>query len=206
MTFIKTQLVRMCLACLFISCTLFSEAQEWSLSKEKDGVKVYTRKIDGWGLKEYKAVVEIKTDLESGLMAYKDPTQRKKWMSDRVAKVGNIKEYNDDFIMTYNLGKAPWPVSDRDQVSLVKFSKPSDDVILADVEACEMCIPKIDGVVRVPRSKGYWRFEDIGNGEVRITTQMVADLGGSVPDWVVNSFIVSGPFDTLTSLKSYLEK
>jgi hypothetical protein len=66
-------------------------------------------------------------------------------------------------------------------------------------------IPHKQGIVRVPRTKGHWKFTDLKNGTIKIEQQSVADLGGSVPDWVVNSVIVEGPFDTLKGMRDLLE-
>jgi hypothetical protein len=67
-------------------------------------------------------------------------------------------------------------------------------------------IPKKEEFVRIPRSEGFWIFEDQGNGTIKVVQQSVADLGGSVPDWAVNSSIVEGPYDVLLALKNVLEQ
>ncbi|WMX16587.1 MULTISPECIES: hypothetical protein [unclassified Aureispira] len=181
-----------------------SHAQStWKVAKEKNGVKIETRFIDGWSIKEYRATVYIKTTLEKAVEAYRDPVQRKAFMA-RSIEVSNLKENSKTDIITYNLGNAPWPVADRDNITHSVFTKTGNQVKVT-MKSLPDYIPKKDGIVRVPRSKGYWLFIDQGNGIIKVVQQSVADLGGSVPDWLVNSTIVEGPYDVLLALKRMLE-
>ena len=178
-------------------------AQTWKLAKDKNGVKIETRFLDGWNIKEYRATVYIKTTLEEAVEAYRDPVKRKSFMA-RSLEVSNLKENSKNDIITYNLGKAPWPVSNRDNITHSVFIY-SPRQVRVTMKALPNYIPEKEGIVRVPRTKGHWLFTDQGNGTIKVVQQSVADLGGSVPDWVVNSTIIEGPYDVLLSLKNILE-
>lgn len=175
----------------------------WKIAKEKNGVKIETRFIDGWSIKEYRATVYIKTTLDEAVEAYRDPVKRKSFMA-RSIEVSNLKENSKTDIITYNLGNAPWPVADRDNITHSIFIKKGNQVKVT-MTSLPNYIPEKDGIVRVPRTKGHWLFIDQGNGIVKVVQQSVADLGGSVPDWLVNSTIVEGPYDVLLALKGILE-
>jgi len=175
----------------------------WKVAKEKNGVKIETRFIDGWSIKEYRATVYIKTTLDEAVEAYRDPIKRKSFMA-RSIEVSNLKENSKTDIITYNLGNAPWPVADRDNITHSIFIKKGNQVKVT-MTSLPNYIPEKDGIVRVPRTKGHWLFIDQGNGIVKVVQQSVADLGGSVPDWLVNSTIVEGPYDVLLALKGILE-
>lgn len=191
------------LACIFSGNSNLS-AQAWKLAKDNSGVKVETRFIDGWNIKEYKATVYIKTSLAKAVDAYRDPIKRKKFM-ERSIEVSNLKVVSKNEIITYNLGNAPWPVLDRDNITRSVFSQPKSNQVKVTMTSLPDFIPHKKNIVRVPRTKGYWLFTDMGNGQIKVIQQSVADLGGSVPDWVVNSTIVEGPYDTLLALKKMLE-
>ncbi len=180
-------------------------AQEWDLAKDKNGVKIETRFIKGWSIKEYRATVYIKTTLAKAVDAYRDPVKRKKFM-ERSIEVYDLKKVSKDEIITYNLGNAPWPVLDRDNITRSVFSKPKSNQVKVTMTSLPDYIPHKDNIVRVPKTKGYWLFIDVGNGKVKVVQQSVADLGGSIPDWVVNSTIVEGPYDTLLALKNMLQQ
>jgi len=186
----------------FISQTAKAQGS-WKVAKEKNGVKIETRFIEGWSIKEYRATVYIKTTLEEAVEAYRDPVKRKSFMA-RSIEVTNLKETSKTDIITYNLGNAPWPVSDRDNVTHSIFIKKGNQVKVT-MKSLPNYIPEKEGIVRVPRTKGHWLFIDQGNGIVKVVQQSVADLGGSVPDWLVNSTIIEGPYDVLLGLKGILE-
>lgn len=190
---------------LFLLITSASiQAQSWKLAKDKNGVKIETRFIEGWSIKQYRATVYIKTTLDKAVEAYRDPVQRKKFMN-RSLEVSNLKENSLDDIITYNLGDAPWPVVDRDNITHSRFYR-SPKQVKVTMKSLPDYIPEKKGIVRVPRSQGYWLFTDMGDGTIKVVQQSVAELGGSVPDWVVNSTIVEGPYDVLLGLKKLLEQ
>lgn len=189
---------------LCLLCLSSVQAQSWKVAKEKDGVKVETRFIDGWSIKQYRATVYIKTTLAKAVESYRDPVQRKKFMT-RSLEVSNLKENSRDDIITYNLGDAPWPVVDRDNVTRSRFYW-SPNQVKVTMTSLPDYIPEKKGIVRVPRAEGYWLFTDMGDGTIKVVQQSVAELGGSVPDWVVNSTIVEGPFEVLSAMKKLLEE
>lgn len=178
-------------------------AQSWKLAKNKNGVKIETRFLEGWSIKEYRATVYITTTLEEAVESYRDPVKRKSFMG-RSLVVSNLKENSKNDIITYNEGKAPWPVSNRDNITHSLFIY-SPRQVRVTMNSIPDYIPEKEGIVRVPRAQGYWLFTDQGNGTVKVVQQSVADLGGSVPDWVVNSTIVEGPYEVLLGMKKVLE-
>lgn len=181
-----------------------TNAQTWKLAKDKNGIRVETRFIKGWSIKEYRATVYIKTTLEEAVETYRDPAKRKSFMT-RSLEVVNLKVRSKNDIITYNLVKAPWPVSNRDNITHSIFTY-SPNQVRVTMTSIPDYIPEKKGVVRIPRAKGHWLFTDQGNGTIKVVQQSVADLGGSVPDWAVNSSIVEGPYDILLALKNLLEK
>ena len=124
----------------------------------------------------------------------------------RSIEVSNLKTISDSEIITYNLGDAPWPVADRDNITRSVMSKPKAGVVLITMTSLPDFIPEKKGIIRVPRTEGHWKFTDMGDGTIIVEQQSVADIGGSVPDWLVNSTIVEGPFDTLRDMRTLLEK
>lgn len=191
---------------LLFGTTSFMFKSSWELQKGDNGVQVYTRSIEGWDINEYKATTKIKTTLDKVVEAYRYGENRAKWMSKRATGIKNLKEISKDKIYTYTYADAPWPVSDRDQISLVEYTYPKEGVVVAKLTCVPDYIPVKSGVVRVARMKCHWKFEDLKNGYVQVTTQAVADPGGSLPTWLINANIVSGPHETLSGLRKYLEK
>lgn len=182
-------------------------AQNWSLAKDKNGVKVYTRKIDGWGIKEYKATMTIKASLKKVIGTLKDVPGRYKWLHNTV-EIREVARPNSDVIAVYNKVDAPWPVADRDNITQFSFSYPSSTTARIDMTVIKTHpkAPIYDGIVRVDRLKGHWSLKDKGNGYVEVIQQCAAEPGGSIPDWLANSAVVDTPYNTMYNLKTYIEK
>ena len=64
--------------------------------------------------------------------------------------------------------------------------------------------PKKEDLVRIPSIKGYWLFEKLGAQKTKITYQVLANPGGSIPSWIANAGTVDSPFNTLKSLRKRL--
>jgi hypothetical protein len=107
----------------------------------------------------------------------------------------------------YMENSAPWPVSNRDGVYRFSFGHTEEGgsrAVIVRVQAVPDYIPARKGKVRVPRSDGFWKVGPTATG-VRVTYQMHADPGGSIPAWMANSASVSSPFNTLKNLRAYLQ-
>jgi hypothetical protein len=180
-----------------------SWSQSWSLAKDKDGIKIYTRKIEGWGIKEFKGVITFQAPFKDVVNAIKDVAKHDQWQHD-TKNTKLLKSVGDNEIYGYSVVDAPWPVADRDNVTQYKIRQESPKVICIDMQAAAGIHPEVSGNVRVKRMKGQWRVEDKGNGLVEVTQQAVAEPGGSIPDWLANSSVIDAPFGTLKGLKFYL--
>ncbi len=188
----------------FISTVV--SAQSWSLAKDKNAVKVYTRKIDGWGIKEYKAVFSVKASLKKVVRILKDVPGRYNWLHNTV----EIREIarTPDAVSFYNLVDAPWPVSDRDNITTFSFVQLNPTQVRVNMKLLKTHTkaPVYDGIVRIQKMKGYWLLTDKGNGIVEVLQQCVAEPGGSIPDWLANSAVVDTPYQSMYKLKKYIEK
>ncbi|CAA6808631.1 MAG: Lipid-binding START domain-containing protein [uncultured Aureispira sp.] len=188
------------------SIALVSKGQNWDLAKDKNGVKVYTRKVDGWGIKEYKVTMNIKTSPSKIIAALKDVPGRYKWAYNSI-EIREIERPNREEVAIYNKVDAPWPVADRDNITRFKFSYPSATLTRVDMTVIKSHAkaPVYEGIVRIERLKGHWLIRDKGNGWTEITQQCVAEPGGSLPDWLANSAVVDNPYNSMYNLKQYIE-
>ncbi len=178
-------------------------AQAWELEKDKEGIQVFTRKIEGYAIKEYKAIIQLKTTIEKLTNLLKDHENLKTWfvkcpVSKRLKKVSEEEYY------VYFLNDAPWPVSDRDNITKMTFELLDNGTQLIHLKGVPDYLPEKSGIVRLPRMQAKWMFEPEANGTVKITQQVLADLGGNIPGWLVNFAIVEAPFETLDNLRKQL--
>ncbi|MCO5247804.1 MAG: START domain-containing protein [Chitinophagales bacterium] len=185
---------------------LMSAQNTWTLEKDKDGIQIFNRKMDGTKLKEYKGVMKIKAsvdDVVKVLTNYK--------MHDRFiykAKQGSVEllKKNRNEFYTYMIISTPWPAANRDIVTRYYLKpKSKDGSVIIEVSSVEGMKPVQSKIVRVEDMKGYWKIQDLSNGYVEVTHQAYSKPGGSVPEGMANSASVSAPFDMLNDLRKILE-
>jgi len=64
--------------------------------------------------------------------------------------------------------------------------------------------PEQDGKVRVKRSRVNWHVTMPKPSTIHVIYTLEADPGGSVPAWLVNSFVEKGPYESFKKLKTLL--
>ncbi len=190
---------------LFLLLMLFSIdyqliAQDWHLEKDKAGIQVFTRKVEGYAIKEYKAIVTLKTTIDDLVALLKDHENLKSWFV-KCPESTRLKKVSEDEYYVYFLNDAPWPVSDRDNITKMTFEKLANGTQLIHLKGEPDYLPKKSGIVRLPRMQAKWMFERQADGQIKVTQQVLADLGGKVPGWLVNFAIVEAPFETLSNLR-----
>ena len=192
---------------LFISM-MFCEntvAQSWDLAKDKNGVKVSTRKIEGYTLKEFKGETIVKASSDKVLTMLKNIEGYVNWMPDcKESKA--LKKVSETEFYQYTVTDAPWPVTDRDNVAHMKISDKGNGEYHIALKGSPDYIAKNSDYVRVPQLKASWQIIPQSNGGTKVVYQGLASAGGSIPDWLANSFVVDTPFETLVNLNKKLSK
>jgi hypothetical protein len=180
-----------------------SEKKEavWTLVKNKKGVKVYTRKVDGIDFKEFKGVITLKTSLTSLVALVGDTEGLPDWI-ENCAKVQLLKRVSEKETYAYTLSKAPWPVMDRDAVVHNVLSQDNDTLVITVKQTGkpDHIKPK-KNIIRVKRIEGFWQFTPQEDGTVQVVYQVLSDPSGALPAWLVNSSVVSQPYKTLLKMK-----
>lgn len=176
---------------------------EWTLKKDKDGVKIYTRPVEGSALKEFKGVVNIRTTAQAAKALILDLESYTEWQHNCIqSKILHINNEND--IYGYSLTDAPWPVQDREAIVRTQVSE-KEGIITLKMTCTPDYIKANDGVVRIPTMNGFWRITPLKDGMVEVLQQVHASPGGRIPDWLANSAVVDTPFQTLLNMKRRLE-
>ena len=93
-------------------------------------------------------------------------------------------------------------IRDRDLVNVLEFNynqKAKEMKILVRAESDLM--PEKDDFIRIDKSDGFWFLQQTDSNLTQVTFQMHTEPNGTIPAWLVNSFVVDAPFDDLTALK-----
>jgi regulatory protein YycH of two-component signal transduction system YycFG len=100
----------------------------------------------------------------------------------------------------------PWPITDRDLVmKMVKEKNKNGSIKYIRTNAPDK-FPLDKDFMRIQEAGGEWLLEPLSEHQSKLTYQFYADPGGSLPAWLVNSFIVQGPYNTFSNLKKLVEQ
>ena len=190
----------------FLACYSISLANnDWELSKDKDGIKIYTRQTETSKIKEFKALTTIKAGVDELVGVLRDIEHYPGWISD-IKKAEVLKRVGENELYYHLEIAVPWPMSNRDIPLHWKVIKnDSDGSAKIVVSGKPEYLDEKDGIVRMPKAAGLWQFTPLENGITEIRYQFLGDPGGSIPSWIVNMMLVDGPFNTLSNLKEKLE-
>lgn len=194
---------------IFGSSLLFSGSAaalgDWELDKQENGIDVYTRPVEGSGIKEFKGIAEVAADAESILQILRDSDGFKDWFpntsdSRLLARDGNVTHQ-------YSVMETPWPIANRDNVFRSELTRDETTGVIDITVAAEPdFIPVEDGIVRVRKANGNWKLEPIAPDKTRITFTMHLEPGGGIPEWIINARVVASPFEALTNLRGLVAK
>lgn len=196
-------LVSLILITLFNSHVL-AQHQSWELAKSGNGIEIFTRERDGGKIKEYKALLVVNSPIHRVEKLLDNVNEYPNWQDNcDYAKVIEKPSANVQYERYYT--DTPWPIADRDLVmKMVKVKKNDGSISYKRISAPDK-FPIDKDFMRIQAAGGEWLLEPLGENQAKLTYQFYADPGGSVPAWLVNSFIVQGPFNTFTNLKKRVE-
>lgn len=190
-----------------ISILNINAQADWELKKDKDGIKVYLRDVEGSDIQEYKAVAILEGKISSFIAVMKDVNAYPE-LYKHTKEVKLISE-NDTFHVHYMATNTPWPVKDRDAVYSSTYSQHyNTKLVRIDMKIEQGYMEPNDDYVRMDKADGFWLFDQVDPNRVEVVYQMHAEPGGSIPNWVVNMFLVDTPIEDIEMLqeRALLEK
>ena len=191
------------LIAIFLSIGTIAQ-ENWDLKKDKDGIKVYSRKNELSKFNQVRVICSVDAKLSELAALILDVTNYSNWVYC-TKKTSILKKVNDSELYYYAEINSPWPVSNRDLAVDLKISQ---DTITKAMTILAECMPNYipvnENIVRVPVSKAVWKVTPSGGGRLDIDYQLQVDIGGSVPSWIFNMFIARGPYESFKKLKEVI--
>ncbi len=180
---------------------------DWELTKDKSGIEIYTRSVEGSSFKEFKGITKIPDcSVNDVLDVILDVANYESLFPDcKNPKV--LKQDGKWYDIHYILTKGPFPVKDRDSV-FEQITEISENGKCAKVKLNPLpdYVPEKEDIVRVQNGTGFWVLEEDENNNVSVTYQFHGEPGGDIPAWLANSFVVTHPYKTLENLINRLKK
>lgn len=190
------------IALLGLSPLLTLESQ-WELKKDKDGIRVFIKKIPDSPMNAFRGEMELTASLDDIERLFKDVVRFTEW-SPGAKKVEPLEEETNSRTF-YLQTEAPWPVTDRDGIYHFSFKR-EEGKLRINATCLPEYLPKRKNHVRVPKSEGFWQFEEKGDGLIHIVYENHSEPGGSIPGWLANSTVVKLPFESLQNLRQMIQK
>ena len=181
----------------------FQEPDEWKLAKSKNEVLVYTRVVDGYKIKEFKAITTIHSTEPEIVKVLMYAEQFPDWMKD-IANSRTVESKDNGDKLTYYQVQVPWPLQDRDAVGDMDISRDGQKTTI-NINLLPDYMPEKPNLVRMRNATGSWTVEKTDDASCTVTYQFIADPESNVPGWIANLFIVDAPYETLINLRERLE-
>ncbi len=172
----------------------------WVLEKDKAGVQVYSKVVEGSSIKAVRGVTILSASLNRLVSILHDPAQRPRW-DERCGEAYQHKRLSDSEELVYIHTKLPWPVKDRDLLTRVHWSQdPATFSVSMRSTATDGIMPAHKNRVRVTTANYNWDLFPLGNGKIRATLTAHADPAGPIPAWLINQLSVESPYTSLKNI------
>lgn len=175
----------------------------WKYIKEVNGIKVFHRK--NGQLKDVKLETTFSCKLSTLVEAVTNVEYFSLWIYS-LKSVKIIKEHSDGKKELYSIIKMPWPIENRDIVSISKvYQDPTTkEVFLSDISHWKG-VPLNEKYIRIKDYYVKWKFTPIKYG-VYGEYIIHADPEGDIPNSVINLLVDEGPVKSITALKKIISQ
>ncbi len=186
--------------------TAWSNDEPWKLEKDKDGIQVYTRAVDGWSIREIRGIVRLPARLSSAVAVVCDVAAAHE-LNDVIAAAEVRQRDSDTRYQVYSSMKMPWPINDREILNQREITQDESTlaVTVTDIAIEDQAPPK-KGVVRIVKSRQQWIVTPGQDGQVTVEMRALTDPAGPIPAPIVNTMSVGAPFKTMSKLKELVQR
>lgn len=178
----------------------------WKLKKTTDDIKVYYRKVDHSDINELKIEAILDGSLSAVVSVLKDVPNYSHWIY-KCSYAERLEPAQNTSSLYYCLIDFPWPMDDRDFIARSTLRQdPATKHIYIDVLGEPRRRKDKQGVVRITEMNYHYELIPIANGKVKMLYQLHSDPGGTLPAWLVNLAIDSGPVNTVRGMQEMLKQ
>jgi len=174
----------------------------WKLESESDGIKVYSKAVEGSQFRQVKAITEVNASFESVVGILTDYENYKRWMHN-ITDSKVINQESDTVHYVYQYEDAPWPVQNRFCVARMTLIREKDEATL-EFESVPRYMESRRDAIEFAHHKGHWKVHRNKSG-CEVEYFIESNPGGFVPSWLVNQMAYGGPASTMHNLRDLAE-
>jgi len=195
-------------AILVLSVLLFAlsaaRAQDnWELRRNENGITIYSRHQKN--LVELHLLTEFNGPADKLIAQLQDIPNYVNWVYGN-KRSGIIKKMNENDIIYFTEAHLPWPIADRDLVIELSVTPATATTPLTVIaKSVDAILPPKPHFIRVPYSVATWHITPEANNKIKIDYTFSLDPGGSIPTWLANLTIATGPYKSFMKLGDMLK-
>ena len=202
----KTTIISILFSIATIIVAVSANAQDWRLTKNKNGISVYEARSENSNFKNIKVVCTLEGNYDKLLKIIADVSHHKDWVYHN-KEAALLKTVSPLEFYYYTETTLPWPATNRDVVVHTIITRDSKNQFLKIHSANhDGMVKEKPGKVRVEHSNINWYVTAPTAKTISIVYTMEANPGGSIPAWLVNSFADKGPYESFIKLEELLKK
>jgi hypothetical protein len=189
------------LLCWLLCMALPGIAQEWELTKQQDGVSVFSRPLPN-NLLQIKALTTVTASHETFIRLLEDVGHCTKWIAN-CKKIEIIATPDQATRVVHTFFSAPWPIRDRDVVTRSVTTK-NQKTLEIRIEDAGQTYPLTPKHVRMTDVNGQWRLVEIPDGTMTVSYMGTGSPAGEIPDWLAKGVLLDSIFETFYKLKTVI--
>ncbi|NTW63440.1 MAG: cyclase [Chlorobiaceae bacterium] len=178
-----------------------------ALRLKNDWLKIFTCPVPSSDFLSFVGVATMDAPQHAVLALLYDIEVATQWVwKTREMKV--LKELSEDEgRIVYQLVSAPWPVSDREIITLSQgYIDPETSEVFIKLECKPDYLPLNDKYVRVPQLEGAWNIIPLSENQCRVVFRLHIEPGGEIPAWLANIAVIDTPFHTMNNMREWVKK
>ena len=178
---------------------------DWELKRDKDGIKVFTRKVEGSSHDAVRAEMVMNGQLNAAVALVRDSAACPEW-AELCKEAYEHEVISEQELYVYSYNDIPWPVKDRDALTHVIWQQdPQTLVVTMNAVATTGIVPEQSGAVRIVNAKTLWQFTPVDGGRIEVVSEAHVDPNGPTPSWITNLLLVETPFKTLQGMRRVVQ-
>ena len=175
------------------------EQEEWSQRKDKDGIQVYTRSVEGSPYREVQVVTTIQDIRLSSLAALLLDAEACPEWADKCDESYVHEQISETEFYVYSNNDMPFPVTDRDALTYVTWVQDPETLAVTMTSiATSDILPKQRGRLSLTEARTSWQFIPQADGSIDIVNASHINPGSMLPGWVTNMLLVDTPYQTMS--------
>ena len=186
------------------STGLWAADSPWKLRVKEDGITVYTRKVEGSPILQFKSDMIVNAPLDKVVRFFENEKIIPQWFH-QCTRAELLETNGSDQKVLYFVVHLPWPVTERDSVfRRVRTTDRSTGTVTFFATALPERLPVAKGKIRVQALDSTWKFTPLAGDRTEVYFDQHSDPGGFIPPFIVNKLVVDMPLNSFRNMRKMI--